>query len=171
MAHIESTWMAINGCVKNTFIDWFTIKAITWIFWWIIWLITDWHEILILMIFILYFVDLITWVIKAVKNKDFQSAKFFVWATKILAYGIFAFIWVSLDQALHTWSLFLWTVFAFIVLTDAISILENLTELGYKTPVFLVSFLKVYKKKMEDDFWERKIFSNTKNFSEQNKKI
>jgi len=43
-------------------------------------------------------------------------------------------------------------VFAFIVLTDAISILENLTELGYKTPVFLVGFLKVYKEKMEEGF-------------------
>ena len=162
MAHMETTWTAINSCIKNTFLDWFIFKAIAWTFWWIIWLITDWHEILILMIFILYFIDLLTWVFKVVKKRSFKSAKFFIWASKILIYGIFALIWVSLDQSLHTWSLFLWTVFAFIVLTDAISILENLTELGYKTPVFLVSFLKVYKNKMEDDFWEKNILKNIK---------
>ena len=114
------------------------------------------------MIFILYFIDLSTWVFKAIKKKNFQSAKFFIWASKILIYGIFALIWVSLDQALHTWSLFLWTVFAFIVLTDAISILENLTELGYKTPVFIVRFLEAYRNKMEEDFWKKSILKNFK---------
>ena len=65
MAHIETTWTAICNCVKNTFFDWFTMKLIAWTFWWVIWLITDWHEILILMIFFLYFIDLLTWVFKS----------------------------------------------------------------------------------------------------------
>ena len=162
MAHIETTWAAVCSCVKHTFLDNIWFKVIAWTFWWVIWLITDWHEILILMIFFLYFIDLLTWIFKTIKRKNFQSAKFFIGASKILIYGIFALIWVSLDQALHTWSLFLWTVFAFIVLTDAISILENLTELGYKTPVFIVRFLEAYRNKMEEDFWKKSILKNFK---------
>ena len=115
-------------------------------------LIIDWNETIIWLIIIIYGIDFITWTWSALYQKIFESRKFFMWATKLLIYGIFMVIWVSLWEVLHLWNFFLSWIFAFILITDSSSILENLEKLGYHTPLFLRKYLKEAQKNLSDKY-------------------
>ena len=108
-----------------------------------------WNELLITLIFMLYFLDLLIWIILAIRKREFEKEKFFMWVSKLLIYWIFILIWVSLDEALYSWIIFTSSIFAFIIVTDALSILTNLTALWYNTPVFLKNYLTSYKNNLD----------------------
>lgn len=142
-----ATWI-----ILSTFNTHLKTKSITAIFVALFERIIEWNEILILLIFSLYFIDLLLWIIRALKRREFCLTKFFWWASKILIYWIFILIWVSLDEALHLWNLFIWSIFAFIIITDTLSILVSLDKLWYDTPIFIRNYLLQYKKTLDEKF-------------------
>jgi phage-related holin len=144
MAHLDSVIIWTWALIKSTF-SWnlftkFSISFITML----IWFITEWNWFIIWCIFMIYLIDLFTWVWKALYLWEFESRKFFMWCTKLLIYWIFMVISVSVWQVLFIWNSLLSWVFWFILITDSISILENLELLWYNTPTWLKKYLKVY---------------------------
>lgn len=101
-------------------------------------------------IFTLYLIDLVTGALKALKHEEFQSGKFFKGATKLLVYGIFLWIAASIDKAIDHGNAFAWAMMFYIIVTDSVSIIENLDALGYETPNWIRKYLLDAKKKMND---------------------
>lgn len=54
------------------------------------------------------------------------------------------------DAVLPTGGSILKIMFAFIIITDASSIVENLHQLGFEVPYFLVKYLGVAKDRLDD---------------------
>jgi len=108
-------------------------------------------------IMLIYLIDLILWIIKAIKYGIWSSSAFIRWAFKIIVYWILISLWFFIDLVLHTWWLVLWSIMVFIVLTDAWSILENIEEIWYPVPEALKQLLKVHK----DKFFYEKIKNYT----------
>ncbi len=108
------------------------------------------HGNLINIVLIVYFLDLFLGTFNALRRGNFQGKKFFKGATKLLVYMVFLFISMSLDVVLHTGAIIVSMMFAFIVLTDASSILSNLELLGYKTPIFLKKYIKLESRKFSN---------------------
>lgn len=149
MSHIELVVTGTWAIITKTFATNLIPKAVTSFFTVFYGLIVTGNETIIGAIFLLYFIDLFTWVSAALYNREWESRKFFMWCTKLLIYWIFAAIWVSLWEALYLWNFFLSGIFAFIVITDSSSILENLEKLWYHTPIFISKYLKVAQKNLE----------------------
>ncbi len=97
----------------------------------------------------LYAIDFATGAAKALKRREFQSGKFFKGATKLLVYGIFLWVAVSIDTAIGKGNVFSWAMMFYIVVTDSVSIIENLDALGYQTPSWIRTYLLDAKKKMD----------------------
>ncbi len=110
------------------------------------------HEVVIDLIFLLFSIDFVLGVSVAAKRKDIRSWKLFKGAGKLIYYGILLVVAFSIDNVLHTGSGFLSAMFVFIVFRDALSILENLELLGYKTPIGLRQFLGERKSGAFGDF-------------------
>lgn len=161
MSHIElvATWTW--AVIAKTFATKVWIKSIAAFFLALSSLILNENEMIIWIIFLLYVIDLFLWVAWAIYNKDFSARKFFMWATKFLAYGVFMVIWVALWQALNMWNFFLSWIMAFCVITDSASILENLDKLGYNTPMFLKKYIISAKEELE------KKYSNNTEYEKQ----
>lgn len=115
-------------------------------------LLLDGNEKVITLILVVYLVDVVTGVIKSIKQRDFSSRKFFYAAVKLVVYGIMGVIGVGLDRVFFSGSMFLSFFFAYILVTDAISVLENLDQLGFDVPVFFVKFLRVRKERLYERF-------------------
>lgn len=152
MSHAEQVVTTTAAIITKTFSINLIPKAVTSFFTVLLWIVTEGNETIIGLIFLLYFIDLITGVAAAIFRRDFQSRKFFMGATKLLVYGAFAAIGVSLWQVLHLGNFFLAWIFAFIIITDSSSILENLEKLWYNTPIFLSKYLKVAQKNLEKKY-------------------
>ena len=152
MSHLEQVVTGTWIIVKTTFTTNIYTKTIATFFATLLGLIIDWNETIIWLIIIIYGIDFITWTWSALYQKIFESRKFFMWATKLLIYGIFMVIWVSLWEVLHLGNFFLSWIFAFILITDSSSILENLEKLGYHTPLFLRKYLKEAQKNLSDKY-------------------
>lgn len=150
MSHVEVVKETAFHVTEIVFTDNVVIKSIVSFFATIYSLIASGNETIIGMVILLYSIDLVLWVWKALHNKKFESRKFFMGATKLLVYGIFMVVAVSLGESLALGNLFLSWIFAFIIVTDSSSILENLEELWYKTPMALRKYLKVVEKQLED---------------------
>lgn len=118
----------------------------------VIGLLVDGNDKVITIILIVYLIDLITGVIKSIKQQDFSSRKFFYAAVKLLVYGVMGVIGVGLDKVFFSGSMFLSFFFAYILVTDTISVLENLDQLGFDVPVFFVKFLRVRKERLYERF-------------------
>jgi len=142
-----ATWIVINTFWTNVW-----IKSVTAIFILLLDRILAWNELLLMLIFLLYFFDFILWLIVAVKKSEFCLSKFFMWASKILMYWILILIGISLDESLHTWQFFIWVLIAFMIITDSISILKKFRLLWYNTPMFLEKYLISYKDKIDEKF-------------------
>lgn len=84
------------------------------------------------------------------KRREFQSGKFFKGATKLLVYGVFLWVAVSLDKAVGHGAAFSWAMMFYIIVTDSVSIIENLDALGYQTPNWIRKYLLDAKKKMDE---------------------
>jgi phage-related holin len=74
-----------------------------------------------------------------------------MWCTKLLVYGIFMTIAVTIWQTLHIWNSLLSWIFWFILVTDSISIIENLEKMGYNTPFILKKYLKDYQETLKNN--------------------
>ena len=99
-------------------------------------------------IFTLIIFDTITGFSKAYKNHAISSAGFFRFALKIVIYFILLATGSILDYVLpiHSALRALTVVSSFLAITEAISILENISALGYGVPSKLVSLLKLTRK-------------------------
>jgi len=128
--------------LEVTFFDSAPVKLIIACFASIISLITNWNRDLIFLMFLFYFIDLITWSILATKKWEFNSSRFFVGVTKIIVYMIYLTIAVSTDMIIHFNWIFLYAVLSMILVTDSISILENLKWIWYKVPIWYLNNLK-----------------------------
>lgn len=118
--------------------------------------LTNGNEQIVTAIFTLYVIDLITGALKALKRREFQSGKFFKGATKLLVYGVFLWVAVAIDTAIGYGRSFSWAMMFYIVLTDAISIIENLDALGFETPDWIRRYLLDAKKNPLDALKKRK---------------
>lgn len=121
--------------------------------------IIDGRSEIILAIVLIYIADFVTGIIKQFfKDKEFigfeagykniKSSRIFKGIVKLLIYGVFLIIGRGMDIMLMTNTFFLSLFFSFIFLTDSISVLENLRELGFDVPVQVVEYLKKYLDKI-----------------------
>lgn len=152
MSHSEAVITWTWAIIKATFATNLIPKWIASFFTVLYGIIVNWNETIVWLIFLLYFIDLFTWVASAIYRREFESRKFFMGCTKLLVYGIFAAIGVALGQTLGLGNVFLSGIFSFILITDSISILENLDKLWYATPVFLKKYLKVAQENLEKKY-------------------
>lgn len=99
-------------------------------------------------IFTLIIFDTITGFAKAYKNHVISSSGFFRFALKIVIYFILLATGSILDHVLpiHSSLKALTVVSSFLAITEAISILENIADLGYAVPSKLISLLKLTRK-------------------------
>lgn len=107
-------------------------------------------------IFALYCIDFITWFIVAMKNRNVSSFRFLKGALKLAVYLVLIFIAIMADNLISfAPNVFLPFMYAFIIGTDSISILENLSKLWFNVPIKFVKYLEVYmhkqEKKIEDN--------------------
>lgn len=156
MSHISAVTMTGKAAIKKTIGEFWGAKTILSFFSAPMLLVYEGNEMLFKMVIILFCIDLVLWTTVAFKKRYWNSKDFFSWATKMLVYGIFMFISVSLDKAIWYENFFTWIIFVYIIGTDSISILENLHKLGYKTPVFLIKRLKNYEDLIEDEVLQSK---------------
>ena len=151
MAHIDMALTWTWQVIQHTFFQDTLSKLVVSFFSILIWLILDWNEFIIWAIFLIYCIDLVTGVSCAIIKKNFQSREFFKWLTKLLTYWIFMVIAVSVWKSLYIWNSLLSWVFGFILITDSISILENLEKIWFNTPYWLKFFLKDYQEKLKNN--------------------
>jgi phage-related holin len=62
---------------------------------------------------------------------------------------VLLFIARFFDQTFHLPDIVLGFMYAFLIGTDSISILENLSKLGFNVPIRLVKYLEVFIEKKE----------------------
>jgi toxin secretion/phage lysis holin len=88
--------------------------------------------------------DTLTGVLKAFKQSQISSSGFFRVAAKVVVYTILLASGALLDKIVEMQNFFsgLSMIGAFLSTTEAISILENVSALGFKTPRKLLSVLK-----------------------------
>ena len=108
------------------------------------WLFNDNYTGLIV-VFVLIILDTGTGFIKAAKAKEVSSAGFYNFATKLLVYFILIMVGRLVDKTVpvHFASSIVET---FLAATEAISIMENLGQLGAPIPKRLLDILKVLQK-------------------------
>lgn len=140
---LKATWI---WYMYSTFADNFVFK-----FWWSILAIFISqiylpNETMIKLIIFWFLVNFITWVLKAIRNRVFRISIFAKWMSKLMLYWIFMMICFSVDTSLWV-TFFLPMIFAYISLTDAWSILENIEELWIDIPKPLLVAFKIHKQK------------------------
>ena len=126
------------------------IKFIVWIWTGYMTAVYIWNEELFHIIVILFIIDWVLWTMKAIKHSLFTSHWFFRWIYKVLALSILLYLWYSLDTVLP-YDFALSLMFAFIVITDVSSILENLEDIWVEVPSFLRRALSIHKHKIFTD--------------------
>lgn len=94
-------------------------------------------------VYTLILIDTVTGVIIASKNKEVSSRGFFRSPTKCLVYFTMLMVSRLVDKSLPL-KVASPIMDAFLVTTEAVSILENLSKLGYPVPTFLVNKLKTF---------------------------
>lgn len=106
----------------------------------------DCNFIIIGTLFIMIIMDAITGVSVAVKNKETSSRGFFRTGVKLGVY--FTLILVSRMVDKHVAIPFASVIMdSFLVLTESLSILENIGKLGFPVPTIILSKLKEFKDK------------------------
>lgn len=175
--HIEKIPFQLGYTINDLFLASPFVKVIAAGVSAILGLIVTGHESILTLIFIVYTIDFITGVAKALKHRVFCSTKFFKGAVKLLVYGVFILIGAGLDIILKTGMMFTNFFFAYMFITDAISILENLEEFGFNVPIFFVKFLQVRRQKLMDAFdqtltpAERSILSQAEDIKSKKKSL
>lgn len=102
-------------------------------------------------VFLLFTLDFITGAWRSAKKSDFSSKGLRQGASKFTYYILVITVARSVDII---WGLPIATSFilTFLLLSDAISILENFHELGFNVPIGLIKYLKIKKKEVENKF-------------------
>lgn len=117
--------------------------------------INDWffhprHDNLtIVCVFVLF--DTITGFLKAHKNHVLSSSGFFRFSIKLLVYFILMAVGSLLDKIIpvsdYVSALSIMT--GFLAVTESLSVLENISGLGYSVPTRIVSMLRLTKQQFE----------------------
>jgi len=94
-------------------------------------------------VYTLILIDTVTGIIIAAKNKEISSKGFFRSPKKCLVYFTMLIVSRLVDKSLPL-KIASPIMDAFLVTTEAVSILENLSKLGYPVPTFLVNKLKTF---------------------------
>jgi toxin secretion/phage lysis holin len=99
-------------------------------------------------VYLLILIDTITGVWYAIKAKEISSRGFYRVAIKCLVYFMMIIVSRLVDKT--TPIIYASTLMdSFLVLTEAISILENISKLGFPVPTTLVKLLKTYYDKKQ----------------------
>lgn len=101
-------------------------------------------------VFVLVLIDLVTGVAKSMKNEHPSSRGFFRSATKLTVYFLMILTSKLIDKSLP-YPIASSIMNSFLVVTEGISILENIYLLGYPVPTILVKKLKVFIDKGNQD--------------------
>lgn len=115
--------------------------------------VSDWffhpHEEMVSIVLVLILFDTITGFLKAYKADTVSSSGFFRFALKIMVYWILMATSGLLDKIADSSIPIkaLPVVAAFLAITEAISIFENVAALGYPIPSWLMDLIKVAKSK------------------------
>lgn len=127
-----------------------TMKFLIGIIPWILATIFNSHQELIWFVIFGFFIDLILWVIYAMKNWEFNLPRFTKWLLKILPYWILLSMWLLLDKVLHTGEFIIGILFTFIILRDVNSILLKIHLLWFYVPMFLIKYIWIARTRLED---------------------
>lgn len=150
MGHIMGTTNNIFNYLSVTISQNWVYKLTLGAFFSLLDLAVHTHWALISAFFVCFFIDLITGMFKAFYFNIFSSRAFFKWASKLLVYGIFIAVFESIDIA--TWiDIFLPLILGFIIYTDAVSILENLEQVGVTSARPLRKILQMHRNKFIQD--------------------
>jgi len=137
--------------IFKKFFDYVEIKALIAHFFLLLSWAFDGKVEIIYTIYSLIALDTITgvWaVVRAEGLAGFSSRKFFRSPMKFVVYLTFLYISRAVDKGLPV-NLAAPIMDAFLVTTEAVSILENFAKLGYPVPTFLMEKLKTYFGKKE----------------------
>lgn len=146
---------AIFSVIQETFFKNIILKIFAAMWTYIVVDFIEPNRQMFLILLIVYWLDFITGIRKALSASSFSSARFFRGALKLGVYIALIFLWHSVDQAAWTGSIFLNAMFIFCLATDASSVIENLNDLWYKTPAPFQRFLKSYWQKVRrDKLWQ-----------------
>ena len=145
-----------TGRYLENFLQFFQIKMLlsfiisSWV--WFIWHLTyfislanqfHWKQIFVMLFFV--FIDTLTWVIWAWKNRNINSKDFRdLWLSKLFVYWLVWGLFFMLDQVLSLQWVITLFITSFIVITELISILENLVKMWYwrYIPSWIIEKLK-----------------------------
>jgi len=104
----------------------------------------------VLSVLLLILIDTMTGFIRSYKEKDLNSYSFFKFAYKVSAYLILI-ITARLVDKVAIGSFFSIMVETFLAITEALSIIENLSQLGVPIPTVLIKRLKNLRDKKYED--------------------
>jgi toxin secretion/phage lysis holin len=103
-------------------------------------------------LYLLIFVDTLTGLNKAWVKSSLSSGKFFRVAIKSVLYMALLVTASMLDKVVgFTFELSLPVMLMFLVITEAISILENISEAGWPVPLILLGRLRVMRSEADDN--------------------
>lgn len=83
-------------------------------------------------------------------NKKASSKRAFKGGLKLLGYGIMLLVGHACDIASHSGSVIFMLFMAFILVSDSISILENLYLLGFNVPIWIIRYLHIAQHNIQE---------------------
>jgi len=130
MTHIEQTYCTSKIVLMDTLCHSLLAKFVLWWVMSILSLAFNDHLIYIQIFFLIFFLDLITWILKSLQFWIFSSRAFFKWCLKLWVYWILILLFEWLDIVMNV-HIFMPVMIGFIVFRDAISVLENLEAMWF----------------------------------------
>lgn len=117
--------------------------------------LTDNVKVAFIIVVIVLAMEMLSGVMKAIKNKNLDSTKFreglMSKSGYFLLIGLVLMISMAIQMPYLLYSILIW-----VVCSESVSVLENLSELGIKFPNFLKDVLEKTKKATEDEISENK---------------
>jgi toxin secretion/phage lysis holin len=117
--------------------------------------VSDWffhpNEEMVSIVLVLILFDTITGFLKAYKADTVSSSGFFRFSTKLMVYFILMAVGALLDKltAVSDYVSALCIMTGFLAVTESLSVLENISGLGYSVPTRIVSMLRLTKQQFE----------------------
>lgn len=115
----------------------------------------------IVAVFVIYAIDFLIWVSKAIYRDEFDPTRFARWFVKFIFYWTALIVWNQIDiimsevtGVLGTWyevTLARLMIIAYIWLHESLSLLTKLNSLGVPVPKLLVNRLKLYEEHLDDN--------------------
>lgn len=98
------------------------------------------NNLFLILLLITFVSDFISGIAKAIKNKNFKSSKLRGCVSKFLCYISSVIIGIVIEILFNIPALKIIT--SFLIITETISVIENMNELGVKIPEKIVNLLK-----------------------------